>query len=102
MSFFIAQVNVIQMISKSGISTVQAKCVQNQTDISSSIHVHTNVSVDMNKCISRHGQMYQWTWTNVSVDMDKCISGHGQMYQWTWTNVSVDMDKCISGHGQMY
>jgi hypothetical protein len=59
MSFFIAQVNVIQMISKSRISTVQAKCVQNQTDISSSIHVHTNVSVDMNKCISRHEQMYQ-------------------------------------------
>ena len=59
MSFFIAQVNVIQMISKSGISTVQAKCVQNQTDISSSIHVHTNVAVDMDKCISGHGQMHQ-------------------------------------------
>jgi predicted RNA-binding protein YlqC (UPF0109 family) len=40
-------------------------------------------SVDMDKCISRHGQMYQWTWTNVSVDMDKCISRHGQMYQWS-------------------
>jgi hypothetical protein len=48
----------------------------------------------MNKCISRHGQMYQWTWTNVSVDMNKCISRHEQMYLSTDTFVHVHWYIC--------